>query len=373
MPTKVVHILKWLKGGGVEQRRHLLARHLPAEEFDQTFLALEHDYGWRERFEKEDVSLRCLPSKLQWAPFDWRGILEVASHLRDIDPDIVHGAVFEGVSMAALAGTLAGCDNIIIEEIGDPSVRRWKGHLLTGLYARLASHCVGVSQPVTDYFVDTLKVSPDKVHCVENGVRDMQPPTAEKRRQLRRKWGIGADDFVVGSVGRLDDNNKRYSTLIDVIARLREDHEHIKLLLVGDGPDRQQLENHAAQRNLAEEVIFTGFQNDVEDLYGVMNTFALFSLHESFGLVVAEAMLCELPTVVTAVGGMKHLTIPGETGFQVPRDQPQQAASALQKIVNDRDMAKRMGLAGRKRALAKYTESAYVERVRQLYKIVLNS
>ncbi len=369
---KVVHILPWLSKGGVEQRRYLLAKGL-GEEFEQVLVYMQDNEGWVGRFREEGVKVIRVRGGRGWSPFDVEAIRQIRGVLAEEVPDLVHGGVFEGVSMATLSGAFMGKSSVIIEETGDPDVRGSGGDLLMAIYSRIADACVGISEPVSDYFRHRLRVDPSKVVCVENGIRAMGPITDDEQLRLRHQWGIGEDDLVIGTVGRFHEYCKRFKALIRLVARLRPDYPGIKLLLVGDGQDRDILEEEVARLDLSQEVIFTGFRQDVEKFYGVMDVFSLLSVQEGFGLVVAEAMACELPTVVTAVGGMKTVSVPGETGFQVDGNKPMEAEGYLRRLLNDPSMRQRMGRAGRKRAMEKYSEEAYVNRVRDLYRRVCES
>ena len=364
---RVVHILPWLGGGGVEQRRYLMAQYLDDEKYEQNLVYMTAENDWLSLFEQEGVRLIHVPGAKAWSPTDFKAIGAIARHLRRIDPDIVHGAVFEGVSMATFAGRLAGIQNIIIEETGDPSIRRLGGNLLMGLYSALVTACVGVSRPVSDYFTQTLHTPESKVFCIENGVRAMSPPTAEEKRTWRHQWGISDNDIVIGSVGRMNDEHKRFSGLIDLVPTLREQNLPVKLLLVGDGQDLEKLQNRAKSLDISDHVVFPGFQREIESFFGMMDIFALLSFQEAFGLVVAEAMMCELPTVITSVGGMKYLTVDGKTGFQVPGDTPEAAEAPLRKLIEDESLRNTMGASGRERALEKYSHQAYIEKVEKLY------
>lgn len=110
---------------------------------------------------------------------------------------------------------------------------------------------------------------------------------------------------------------KRVKDTILILQKVRQ-HMPVKLLLIGDGPQRQGLEMMCRELGLSEEVSFLGKQSAVEELLAIADVFLLPSANESFGLAALEAMACEVPVVSSDVGGIPEVNIQGETGFLCP-------------------------------------------------------
>lgn len=107
---------------------------------------------------------------------------------------------------------------------------------------------------------------------------------------------------------------KRVKDTIDILKKVREHHPAI-LLLVGDGPERPQLERLTRSEGLNDCVRFLGKQEAIEELLSISDVFLLPSANESFGLAALEAMACEVPVVSSNIGGIPEVNIDGETGF----------------------------------------------------------
>src|SRR5690606_7879192 len=181
-------------------------------------------------------------------------------------------------------------------------------------------------------------------------------------------WGISENDFVIGSIGRmLDDSNKRYSDLIQAFADFAKNKEEAKLLLVGDGPERKRYENLAKALDVSDKIIFAGYQGDVSLFYQMMDVFSLVSTHESFGLVLAEAMLNKLPVIATNVGGMKYIVDDKETGFLVSPKNIEEITNKMEMLYQNPTLRNEMGKKGFAKAMKEYTEEIYVEKVKNLY------
>ncbi len=130
-----------------------------------------------------------------------------------------------------------------------------------------------------------------------NGIDGSRLGKTRSRNALRQKLGFAPNDFIMGSVGRFT-REKQMHLLIDAVARLPQ---QFKLLLVGYGPRRAELLDRANEL-IPGRYAFVTADNFLGDYYGAMDAFSLVSSHEGFGLVIAEAMLCGRPVIVTNVG-----------------------------------------------------------------------
>ena len=364
---KILHIQETIGGGGVERPRLSLAKHLPKKKFDQKFICTFASGNIPEEIRAEGFEV--IPIGKFKSPFHWSQHKKVQKIIEDYQPDIIHGAVFEGVTMAAINGWLKKVPTIIIEETSDPQNRSWKGNLLMKLFSKLADKVVGVSEAVTEeYLKGKLHLSDNKVVLINNGVALPRELSKEEIIVAKKKWGIQEDDFVVGSIGRmLSDSNKRYSDLIRAFAKFAEGKEKIKLLLVGDGSERAGYEKLTEELKIKEKVIFTGYQSDVTLFYKLMNVFSLVSRNESFGLVLAEAMFNKLPVIATRVGGMKYIVDNGETGYLVDPFQINQITEKMEELNQNQNLRNEMGEKGFVKAMKEYTENGYVGRIKNLY------
>lgn len=364
---KILHIQETIGSGGVERRRLSLAKHLDKNVFDQKFICTFAKGNIPDEIRAEGFEV--IPIGQLKSPFDWKQHRKVQKIIEDYQPEIIHGAVFEGVTMAAINGWLKKVPVIIIEETSFPINRSWKGDFLMKLFSKLADKVIGVSEAVTkEYLKEKLNLANDKVVLINNGVALPREISGVEIARAKQEWGINLNDFVIGTVGRmLDDSNKRFSDLIRAFAKFSEEKENIKLLLVGEGRERSKYQNLSEELNIANKVIFAGYQSDVSLFYQLMDVFSLVSRNESFGLVLAEAMLNKLPVIATKVGGMKYIVDDKETGYLVMPFQINEIAEKFELIYQNRLLSKQIGEKGYEKAMNEYTENQYVEKVKILY------
>jgi N-acetyl-alpha-D-glucosaminyl L-malate synthase BshA len=162
---------------------------------------------------------------------------------------------------------------------------------------------------------------------------------------------------------------KRVVDLIQAFIKVRKTTE-CRMLLVGDGPDRWPAEMAARDGGVLSDVVFLGKQPAIVDLLSLADVYCMPSGDESFGLSALEAMACEVPIVATRVGGVPEVVVDGECGFLVPIGDTDQMAERILQLIADKELARRMGLAGRERALSVFPEEKIVSQYESLYRSV---
>jgi N-acetyl-alpha-D-glucosaminyl L-malate synthase BshA len=144
---------------------------------------------------------------------------------------------------------------------------------------------------------------------------------------------------------------KNATQVVDVFHRLRQDDLAVKLLLVGDGPDRVPAERHARDLGVYDDIRFLGKQDPVEEILSIADVFLMPSGSETFGLAALEAMACEVPVVATDVGGLPELIVDGETGYLCPLDDVDALTKRVRALITNADLHAEMAVAARRRAV----------------------
>lgn len=229
--------------------------------------------------------------------------------------------------------------------------------------ARLVNAFVAVSDTTAAQARDQHDTAPAKLHTIPNGIRlDRYAPNPEARASARVELGLG-DAWVVGTVGRLT-APKNQAMLVRAMAPILS--SRVRLVIVGDGEDRAEIEAAVAELPDPRWVVLTGRRMDVPRLIHAFDVFALSSITEGLPLVVPEAMAAGLPIVTTGVGGLPGVVEDQVTGLVVPVDEHRLGA-ALAALEANRDRARGMGARGRTTALARYNYDRMVDAYLAVY------
>jgi glycosyltransferase involved in cell wall biosynthesis len=231
--------------------------------------------------------------------------------------------------------------------------------------SRWTDAMVAVSEPTRETYVDLTGLDPDRIKVVGNGV-DIGRFQIPADARLRESLGIQPADHVIGNIARLS-IEKDHAGLIEAFSRMLDWSKNLKLLLVGDGEERQNLEALVKKLRIDHKVIFTGIRRDIPALVAIMDIFCLSSRTEGMPLTLLEAMAAGKGIVCTEVGGIPNIIRSGYNGFLVPPEKPEKLAEALFTLVQDRNLAGRMRNAARKDAEKFYSLEKMIQSYENIY------
>ncbi|MFN0087440.1 MAG: glycosyltransferase [Blastocatellia bacterium] len=347
---RILHVLDSLAVGGMERVVIDVANLLDPDRFEQAVCCLSRR-GEAARLLRPEV--RCLDLE-KGSRADYLMPRKIAGVIRRERPDIVHSQSWSGVD-AALATWLTRGPRLVHSEHGRnlPHIHAepWKRRIARRALYHHADAVFAVSGELRDYYCRETGFPRERMLVIPNGV-DLRRLGASDAGDARRELGFGAEDFVLGTVARLD-AAKDTITLVRAFARLKPDRQRrasLKLLVVGEGERRADLERCLAEQGLADAARFTGLRHDVPRLLGAMDLFALSSLTEGLPIAVLEAMGAGLPIVATRVGALPSLVAEGETGFLVEPGRVEDFAEMIAMLYDHPALARQFGAAGRRKA-----------------------
>ncbi len=262
---------------------------------------------------------------------------------------------------AAVAARLLGRKIVFIRHQTDRirSTTRWLIH-------NHVSAVVAVSSAVKKALIAS-GIKDDKIAVVPNSISLARfNPSLIDREQIRRELGVAGSDLLVGTIGKLHEGKGVYE-LLDAAVAIAAEGWPIKVIFVGDGPEKEGLEKRAEKRGMRGRAIFTGVRRDVERLYAAMDVFVLPSTcSEAFGMVIIEAMAMGKPVIGTEVGGIPELISDGRNGLLIPPGNAKALAAAIRKCMADRDLAARIAAGGRLTVESQFSEDALGERFEEV-------
>ncbi|MCM1066931.1 MAG: glycosyltransferase family 4 protein [Muribaculaceae bacterium] len=167
--------------------------------------------------------------------------------------------------------------------------------------------------------------------------RPMKKPTMT-RETVRNKFGFTNADIVIGTVGRVV-RSKGNHTIIEAMPRILESCPNVKLLIVGNGPEEENLRSLAVDLGVSDAVRFEGFHNDIENIYPVFDVVAFPTYNECLGHISFEAMFYKKPLVASFTSGNIENVQSGVNGVLVPPGMPRKWADALIRVIEDKEFA----------------------------------
>jgi len=209
----------------------------------------------------------------------------------------------------------------------------------------------------------------EKIRIIPNGIDVEKIFDIQKQlnaKSIRKKYGITEDEQVILYVGRLV-KVKRVEILIKVIKKLLKKKLKVKGLIVGDGPQRTELEEMAYPMN--NHIHFTGYISEEEkfECYNIANMFMLPSVSEGLPTVLLEAASFGLPIIATNIHGIPDIVIHGKTGFLVNRENYDQYAEYAERLIMNQSLTKEMGENAKKHVASNFSWSKVVKKYENVY------
>lgn len=309
-----------------------------------------------------DESVRCLHARHF---FDRRALADFAAHLLRVRPTVLVAANEYALMYASLAQMQSGLAVPVVATFHTTRLLDLKEHLKM-LIARpffwRAQRTIFVCDMQKRYWLRRGLGSRRNL-VIHNGVdtehfRDRS--RLSERRALRESLGFSGIDYLIGIPAVLRPE-KNHLQLLDAIASLRQMAIPARLMIIGDGPLRGEIEARIRELKLEQSVRITGFVEDVRPYLAACDVTALCSVSETFSLAALESMAMGKPVVHSNVGGAKEMIFPGHNGYLFrPGDTGELVYRLL--TLSGHELARRMGEAGRGVVETSFSESAMVER-----------
>ena len=317
------------------------------------------------------------PYELCRLPFDQgaRGFYCAVRQARSTfaDTDIWHAHAPRMGLFAELMCWATKAKSVLTWHLMPPMSRRqcWQRRLSLAWVDRIVS----VSAELHDELIQRVGIPPGQLQKIHYGIdpKGFYPSSKEQRQQDRLQAGYDDNHRVVGFLGRFDEE-KDLSLLIDGIARVKDDFPNLRLQLAGNGPLRDQLVQQVENRNLTPRVRWAGYIKDPRAFVSMCDLIVLPSKsHETFGLAIVEAFLCEVPALRSNTPGSSEQILPGQTGEVFQKTDLEDFERVFRKMLEYQDRWPTMGQFAREFALENFQAGQSFQQYLKLYENLLGS
>ena len=272
-----------------------------------------------------------------------------------------------------IAGRMSRTPNIVVtHHLPDRIVKvTWRGRILESLLTRCIDKVITVSEFGKKIIMERLSFPEEKVTTILNGIDQEDIKHPGRDNLVRERLGIKSLEKVVGIVGRFTEQ-KGYRYFAEAASIVKKEIKNIKFLLVGDGPLRKEIERLINLLNLVDNIIFTGYREDVYPLLEIVDIFVMPSIYEGgLPLAIQEAMLMKKPVIATNIGGNNEIVLDGETGILVPSSDSVSLAKAIILLLKDKKRAEKLGEKGARRIKEYFSSALMVKKTEKLYEDLL--
>jgi glycosyltransferase involved in cell wall biosynthesis len=356
--------------GGGERMAVTIALRLDPDRFDRILCATREveapTFGLE--LEAAGVRLLSLSRRSKWALWAWRPLITL---LRREQVDVLHAHKFGSNVWGTVIGRLVGVPVVLAHEQSWASARfsaagpRFRAFIDRELVGRLSDLFFAVSWADRSRMVEVEGVNPHRIRVMPNAV----PPPRPSGRDVRAELGISKAAPIVVTVCQLRPE-KALDVLVQAVAEAHGLFPELRVLIAGDGQERERLREQIAAEQLEDCIMLLGTRTDVHDLLAAADIAVCCSDFEGTPLSVMEYMAAGKPVVATRVGGLPEMIEHEQQGLLVePRD-ADGLAGAIVELVRDPDRARAMGERGRGRYRREFDLEATIRELEDLYEML---
>ena len=327
-------------------------------------------------YRKHSDAISILPAIVRpirpWT--DVKGLFDLRRHFLQTRPVIVHTHSGKAGVLGRWAARMAGVP-IIIHGVHGPSFGAWQSALANGLFraaeqsaGRVTTWFIAVAQAMIDQYVAAGIGRPEIYDRVFSGFHLDPFLKAKNDPELRAKFGLGPEHFVVGKIARMTEL-KGHDDLFAVAPELIKRVPGARLLLIGGGPWEDRFKRKAAELGLTDKIVFTGLvqPREIPVLTGIMDVLVHLSYREGLPRALPQAMAAGKPVVAFDCDGAGEVCITRKTGFLIPpRDDPA-LLEALNSLASDVALRENLGSAGRSFVGERFPVERMVEDTYRIY------
>lgn len=363
---KILHVTYDMHIGGTEQVIRNLVEGLDPDRFQSSILCIDGTIGpWGQQLQAKGIAHHCFQRQ---PGFDRHLIRNIRRLIQRERYDVVHAHQYTPYTYGWFGALFTGVP-VVFTEHGRfyPDSSSAKRRLINPLLQWRTAAITSISAATRQALVTYENLSAERIAVIYNGIADTRIAADPG---LRHQLGFDDKAIVVGTISRLDPI-KNQAMLLKAFKQAFATNADLRLLIVGDGALREELQALTRALGLEAVVVFTGFQPNPQAYLAAMDVFLLPSLSEGTSMTLLEAMSFEKPSIATAVGGTPEIVRDGVTGILIANEDEAGLAAAMSKLAASASLRSELGSAARADYERRFTLPAMTREYEKLYDRIL--
>jgi len=361
--VKILHLTYHMGIGGTEQVIYQLVNHADKSLFDNSIACIEGEVGpIGQKLQQTGTTFHVLD---RVPGFDNALIKAIRKLLQQNQIDIIHCHQYTPFVYGLFAAMFSKT-KVIFTEHGrfHPDRYSWKRRMINPLLG-LATYSITAISEATKIALAEYEWFPKKsIRVIYNGIEASELPAASATRD--NELGLSDDNLVFGTITRFD-TIKNLPMMINAFADIYQKNPSARLLLVGDGDQRPQIEELVSRLKIKPAVIFTGFQTNTKKYMDLIDVYVLSSFSEGTSMTLLEAMSLSKCCVVTAVGGNVEIIQDQQNGLVIESDNTAELAEKMAMLMQDPQLRQQLGAAANNTFNEKFDLNQMIQQFKHLY------
>lgn len=363
--------------GGAELQMFLLAKFLNKEKFTPLLACSNHQNlnKWCENFEKEQIKVIRINAKSKHSPKHFFALNKL---IKSEKIDLIHSHVWNPASSRYAFLSAIRTNKPIITTEHDPFKLSKIKDIFKKFTLKKITKIITVSENNKKILQNLYPNQRHKILTILNGIdttwwqSQLLRFTPEDLKKIKTEtFEAKENTLILIAISELHER-KGLKYLIKAMPSITEKYPNVKLVIIGEGPEKENLKNLIEKLKLENNVILLGKKKEIPKLLKSSDIFILPSLREAFGLVNLEAMMAGLPIIATRVGGIPEVVKHKETGLLIKPADERALSQAINQMIASPTTRKKMGTAGKKRAEKQFSAKKMAEEYEKIYATILS-
>lgn len=387
LKIKVLHIITRLANGGADENTLYTINGLEPSKYDIDLMIGE---------ENDPVMMNNLKLRNGIQLIKINGLVRDISPINDIKAlfniykvikknqyDIVHTHIAKAGVLGRLAAKIAGVP-YIVHGIHGITFPKTINPFLRFLFKSIEKFCgrftdvfIPVGEDIKQKYLNAGIGKPEQYYTIYSGMEldrfyKAGNYSKDKINKIKNELGITEDEIVVGNVSKIQ-KRKGYKYYLEVANKLVKQYKNVKFLIVGSGPHEHEIKRQTKEMKLNENVIFTGYRTDVENMFAIFDIKVLTSLWEGLPRVLVQAAAVGKPIVSFDVDGVWEIVENGKNGFIVPMKDIDAMTEKIKILIENETLRKKMGQFSREKVSNLWSVEKMVDSIDKVYQNLINN